>query len=140
MDIDKFKIKKQQKKTVKHMIDLVKVKKSKEDGKKGKNKEVEKPKQKEPEKIIAEKIKVKTEVAVSPEVANTLMNVLWVVNEKLAAEKETFLKLIKLKEGAAFTFDVKPGIKIFGSRPGSKGDYYSNYVMLLYGKNKASIH
>lgn len=126
------------------MINLVKQKKPKEDKKqevkKNKQMEVEKPqKTKQPEKP-AEKIQVKKEVGVSPQASNTLMNILWLLNDVLVKEKDTFLKLIKIKEGSpAFDFDVKPGIKIFGSKPGTKGDYYSNYVMLLFGKNKATI-
>lgn len=47
--------------------------------------------------------------------------------------------MIRVKEGCQFSFDVKPGIRIFASRPGSKGNYYTNFVMLLYGKNKAAL-
>jgi hypothetical protein len=35
--------------------------------------------------------------------------------------------------------DIKNGLKIFVSKAGSKGDYYSNYAMLLYGKNKNNL-
>lgn len=58
----------------------------------------------------------------------------------MATNKEALLQLIKLKELAQFNFEVKDGIRIFASKAGGpKGDYYSNYAMLLFGKNKHGL-
>ena len=89
---------------------------------------------------MEKKIEVKMELEVKPEVELDLTNILGVLTDKLAAQQQSLLTLIKLKEGVQFNFEVKAGIKIFASKAGgSKGDYYSNYAMLLYGKNKHGL-
>ena len=89
---------------------------------------------------MEKKIKVKMEVEVKPEVEMALTNILGVLTDKLAEQKEALLALIKLKEGVQFNFEIKATIKLFASKVGgSNGDYYSNYAMLLFGKNKHAL-
>lgn len=143
MDVSHFKIKKQQRKTVKHMLDLVKQKKPKSNKPKNEVKPVEPPPNKHKEKpssSVEKKLHVKMELEMSPEAELSLTNLLGVLTDKLAAQKEELLKLVRLKEGAQFNFEIKGAIKLFASKAGGpKGNYYSNYAMLLYGKNKQAL-
>ena len=84
-------------------------------------------------------MEVEVKLEVKPEVEMALTNILGVLTDRLAAQKEGLLALVKLKEGVQFNFEIKAAIKIFAAKAGSKGDYYSNYAMLLFGKNKHAL-
>ena len=52
-------------------------------------------------------------------------------------DNENLKKLLPLKQNGNINFEIGDGIKIFINKDNkNKGDFYSNFAMLLFGKNK----